>query len=90
MVRGAPDSSANCRTNVCSVREHNLNVPNRPDVRGAAVGSDNVIPFRKRPPSQTEMDVYRRMTRGWSAALRQRMFPEHFRREQQSEPRSRG
>lgn len=54
------------------------------------MGSDNVIPFRKRPPSQTEMDVYRRMTRGWSAALRQRMFPEHFRREQQSDPRARG
>jgi hypothetical protein len=53
------------------------------------VSADNVIPFRKRPPSQPEMDVYRRMTRGWSAALRARMFPEHFRREQQGDPRSR-
>src|SRR5262249_1482922 len=57
--------------------------------RGAEVSSDNVIPFRKRPPSQTEMDVYRQMTRGWSAALRQRMFPGHFRRDQQGERRSR-
>jgi hypothetical protein len=35
------------------------------------------------------MDVYRRMTRGWSTALRQRMFPEHFRRDQQGDRRSR-
>ena len=53
------------------------------------MSADNVIPFRKRPPSQPEMEVYRRMTRGWSAALRARMFPEHFRREQQGDPRSR-
>jgi hypothetical protein len=54
-------------------------------MRGSCVSDDNVIPFRKRPPSDSELKVYRMMTRGWSAALRQMMFPEHFRREQQTE-----
>jgi hypothetical protein len=47
--------------------------------------SDNkVIPFRKRPPSQTELEVYRRITRQWSPELRQLMFPEHFKRDQET------
>ena len=36
----------------------------------------NVIPFRKRPPSQNQLEAYRRMTRNWSPELRQMMFPD--------------
>ena len=58
---------------------------------GSYVSADNVIPFRKRPPSETELEVYRMMTREWSPALRQLMFPEHFKREQENRRRlSRG
>lgn len=53
------------------------------------MSKDNVIPFRKRPPSETELEVYRMMTREWSSALRQLIFPEHFRREQELELESR-
>ena len=53
------------------------------------MSKDNVIPFRKRPPSETELEVYRMMTREWSPALRQLIFPEHFRREQEIEQESR-
>lgn len=53
------------------------------------MSKDNVIPFRKRPPSETELEVYRMMTREWSSALRQLIFPEHFRREQELELQSR-
>jgi hypothetical protein len=42
------------------------------------VSADNVIPFRKRPPSDKEMDVYRQMTRRWSDASKQLLLPEHF------------
>jgi hypothetical protein len=48
-----------------------------------------VIPFRKRPPSQTELEVYRQMTRGWSPEMRQLMFPEHFRHDQGAAENSR-
>ena len=34
------------------------------------VSDRKVVPFRKRPPSGVELDVYRRMTRNWSAELR--------------------
>jgi hypothetical protein len=44
---------------------------------------DNVIPFRKRAPSEGELEAYRRLTRSWSPELRQMMFPEYFRYEQQ-------
>jgi hypothetical protein len=44
--------------------------------------SSNVIPFRKRPPSDIEVEVYERMTRNWHPELREMMFPEHFKREQ--------
>ena len=49
------------------------------------MSDDKVIPFRKRPPSEAELEVYRRMTQQWSSALRQLMFPEHFRREEETE-----
>ena len=49
------------------------------------MSKDNVIPFRRRPPSEIELHVYRMMTREWSPALRQLIFPEHFRREQEIE-----
>ena len=53
------------------------------------MSDDNVIPFRKRPPSESELEVYRMMTREWAPALRQLMFPEHFRHEQEAERRRR-
>jgi hypothetical protein len=53
------------------------------------VSDDKVIPFRKRRPSEAELEAYQRMTRHWSPTLRQMMFPEYFRREQESEQRSR-
>lgn len=53
------------------------------------MSGDNVIPFRKRPPSETELEVYRMMTREWAPALRQLMFPEYFRHEQEIEQRLR-
>jgi hypothetical protein len=43
------------------------------------VSDRKIVPFRKRPPSGVELDVYRRMTRNWSAELRRLMFPEHAR-----------
>jgi hypothetical protein len=46
------------------------------------MSDDKVIPFRKRPPSETELQVYRQMTRNWDPALRQMMFPEHFKHDQ--------
>ena len=46
--------------------------------------SDNkVIPFRRRPPSRAELEAYQRMTRHWSPTLRQMMFPEYYKREEQ-------
>ena len=49
--------------------------------------SDNkVVPFRRRPPSQGELEAYARMTRHWSPSLRQMMFPEYFKREEQLSP----
>jgi hypothetical protein len=41
-----------------------------------------VIPFRKRPPSEIELEVYRQITRGWRPEMRQLMFPEHFKHDQ--------
>ena len=42
---------------------------------------DNVIPYRKRPPSEGEMEAYRQMTRNWHPQLRQLLFPEHFKQD---------
>lgn len=38
----------------------------------------NVVPFRRRPPSQRELEVYRWITRSWTPALRQLILPEHY------------
>ena len=45
------------------------------------MSDQKVIPFRKRPPSENELEVYRKMTRNWSPEMRQLMFPEHFKRD---------
>jgi hypothetical protein len=54
--------------------------PNEFHSRGT-VADDNIIPFRKRPPSEGEMDAYLQFTRNWSSQLRQLLFPEHFKQE---------
>ncbi len=51
------------------------------------MSQSNVIPFRKRPPSQAELEIYRQMTRNWSPQMRELMFPEHFKRDQDREAR---
>ncbi len=44
------------------------------------------MPFRGRPPSEAELEIYKLMTRTWHPDVRRRIFPEHFRKvEQQSE-----
>jgi len=52
------------------------------------VSDSKVVPFRRRPPSQAELEAYQRMTRHWSPTLRQMMFPEYYKREEQAEPTS--
>jgi hypothetical protein len=52
------------------------------------VSDNKVVPFRRRPPSQAELEAYQRMTRHWSPTLRQMMFPEYFKREEQAESSS--
>ncbi len=47
------------------------------------MSDDVVIPFRKRPPSEVELEVFRRITKGWHPELRRLLFPEHSKR---SEP----
>ena len=46
---------------------------------GDFVSDSKVVLFRRRPPSKTELDVYKSMTRLWSSEMRQRIFPDHFR-----------
>jgi hypothetical protein len=45
-----------------------------------------VIPFRKRRPSQAELEAeleaYRHMTRNWHPQMRRLVFPEYFEKEQ--------
>jgi hypothetical protein len=43
--------------------------------------SDNVVPFRKRPPSEDELEAFRRATKSWHPSLRQLLFPEHTKRD---------
>jgi hypothetical protein len=43
------------------------------------VSDRKIVPFRRRPPSKTELDLYESMTRLWHPELKQRIFPEHFR-----------
>jgi hypothetical protein len=42
------------------------------------MSDSNVIPFRKRPPSENELEIYRKITRNWHPEMRALMFPEHF------------
>jgi hypothetical protein len=49
------------------------------------VSDSKVVPFRRRPPSQAQLEAYQLMTRHWSPTLRQMMFPEYFRRELERE-----
>ena len=42
--------------------------------------SDNkVIPFRRREskPTEVELEIYRKVTRNWSAEMRQLMLPQY-------------
>lgn len=48
------------------------------------MSDDNVVKFRKRPPSEAELEVYRRITRNWSTEARRMMFPEYFEHEARS------
>jgi hypothetical protein len=43
-----------------------------------------VIPFRQRPPSEAELEAYRRITRNWHPEMRRLMCPEHFMHDQSS------
>ena len=47
-----------------------------------SMSNDKVVPFRKRPPSAVELEVYRRITRSWHPDMRRLMLPEHFKRDQ--------
>lgn len=82
MAIAKPRQIANCRTKRANGSRAEFPLP-KSISRGVDVSNDNVIPFRKRPPSETELEVYRMMTREWSSALRQLIFPEHFKREQE-------
>ena len=46
------------------------------------MAEDNVIPFRPRPPSDTELEAYRTMTRHWHPQMRQLMFPKYAEHDQ--------
>jgi hypothetical protein len=52
-----------------------------------SMSNDNVIPFRKRPPSESELEIYRQITRNWHPDMRRLMFPEHFERDQRQDER---
>jgi hypothetical protein len=41
------------------------------------MSDDVVVPFRKRPPSEPELEVFRRATKNWPQSLRALVFPEH-------------
>ena len=45
----------------------------------APMNDEKVVPFRKRPPSEAELEMYRRVTQNWHPEMRRLMFPEHFR-----------
>jgi hypothetical protein len=46
------------------------------------MADEKVVPFRKRPPSQAELEAYMRMTRNWHPEMRRLVFPELFKKEQ--------
>jgi hypothetical protein len=40
---------------------------------------DNVVvPFRRRPPAQQELEMYHMLTRHWSPALRRLLCPQYY------------
>jgi hypothetical protein len=49
---------------------------------GLCVSDQKVVPFRKRAPSETEIEAYRRITRNWHDEMRRLMCPDHFKHEQ--------
>jgi hypothetical protein len=51
------------------------------------VSDDRVIPFRKRPPSETEMEIFRKITRNWHPDMQRLMFPEHVQRDRDRKDR---
>jgi hypothetical protein len=51
------------------------------------VSDSKVVPFRRRPPSQAELEAYQRMTRHWSPTLRQKLSPELFKLAQELQPK---
>ena len=46
-----------------------------------SMSSDKVVPFRKRPPSEAQLQMYRRITQNWHPAMRQLVLPDLFRRD---------
>jgi hypothetical protein len=50
------------------------------------MSDDVVIPFRQRPPTEAELEAYRKMTKDWHPELRRLMFPEHFKHDTRSTP----
>ena len=57
----------------------------RGHAEGHPLTDRKVVPFRKRPPSEAELEMYRRITRNWHPAMRQFVLPEHFKRDQASD-----
>ena len=45
------------------------------------MSDEKVIPFRKRPPSEAEMEIYRHITRNWHPEMQRLLLPEHFARD---------
>jgi hypothetical protein len=48
------------------------------------MSDEKIIPFRRRPPSQEELHMYRQITRNWDPALKRLMFPEHSKHDPQT------
>ena len=48
------------------------------------MSDDKIIPFRKRPPSENELEIFRKMTRNWHPDMRKLMFPEHVRHDEEA------
>jgi len=40
-----------------------------------------IIPFRKRPLSKPELEVFRRITRNWHPEMQRLMLPEYVKRD---------
>jgi hypothetical protein len=51
------------------------------------MSDDNVIPFRKRPPSRTELEIFRQMTKNWHPDMKRLMFPEYFKHDEAGDER---